>query len=280
MSRPSLVPAVVVSIAALTSLASAQGDNGFTRGEGRTSVALSYTLDWYDEFWVGTTKVSDPGVGEIERATYNLWAAHGLTEDIDLVASGSYVEASSDGAAGFDDEDDLQDLVLGAKWRVHQTGAGPGVLGLLVAPSVKLPMTDYEDNAVTAIGDGQVDVRLRGIAHYQIGTFWAALETGYDRRNGAPSNEVPLNVTLGGNVGPVTIMPYYSQVFSDGGIDISQVPAEGRFPAVEEEYVRFGLATYARLGENFGLTAGYRTTSDGKNTGDVDAYTLGLVFNL
>jgi hypothetical protein len=277
MSRSLLaLPALLV----LAALASAQGDNGFTRGQGNTDVALSYTLDWYDEFWVGSDKVSDPGVGEIERTTYTLWAAHGLSEDLDLVASASYVEASSDGMAGFDDEEDLQDLVLGAKWRAYQRGAGPGTLGLLVTPAIKLPMTDYEDNAVTAIGDGQVDLRFRGVVHYQIGTFWGALESGYDRRNGAPDDEIPINLTLGGNLGPVTIMPYYSQVISQGGIDIDEVPAAGRFPATEEEYQRYGISAYARLGDTFGLTAGYRTTSDGKNTGDVDAYTIGLVFNL
>jgi hypothetical protein len=283
MSRSLLALPALITFAAL---GSAQGDNGFTRGQGNTDLALSYTLDWYDEFWVGSQKVSPADVGEIERTTYNLWAAHGLSEDLDLVASASYVEATSDGVQaglgtpGFDDEEDLQDLVLGAKWRAHQGGIGPGTLGLLVAPAIKVPMTDYEENAVTAIGDGQVDLRFRGIVHYQIGTFWGALESGYDRRNGAPDDEIPINLTLGGNLGPVTIMPYYSQIISQGGIDIDEVPAAGRFPATEEEYQRYGISAYARLGDTFGLTAGYRTTSDGKNTGDVDAYTIGLVFNL
>jgi len=275
MSRPSLV---VPALLALGALASAQGDTGFTRGQGRTDVAVSYTLDWYDEFWVGSDKVENPDVGEVERATYNLWAAHGLSEDLDLVGSASYVEAESDGAAGFDDESDLQDLVLGAKWRAWQTASQN--LGLFLAPAVKLPMTDYEENAVTAIGDGQVDLRFRGIAHYQWRGLWASLESGYDRRNGAPDDEIPINLTLGGTVGPVTIMPYYSQVISQGGIDIDEVPLEGRFPATEEEYERYGIAAYARIGDKLGVTAGYRTTSDGKNTGDVDAYTIGLVFNL
>lgn len=267
-------------IAALATVASAQGDTGFLRGEGHADVALSYGVDTYDHFWVGGTKVSDPGVGEIERQTTNLYAAYGLREDLDLVLNASYVSTMSDGAGGFPDEDDLQDLVLGAKWRAYETGAGPGRLGLFLAPAIKLPMTDYEDNNVTAIGDGQVDLRFRGIAHYQVGTFWASLETGFDKRNGAPDDEIPVNLTLGGNAGPVTIMPFYSKVSSQGGIDISDVPALGGFPAVEEEYTRYGLRAYAPIGESFGLTAGYFSTSDGRNTGDVDAWSLGLVFRL
>lgn len=264
----------------LASLASAQGDTGFLRGQGRTDVAVSYTLDSYDEFWVGDTKVADPNVGEVERTTYSLYAAHGLTNDLDLVLNASYVEATADGAANFPDEDDLQDLMLGAKWRAWQRGAGPGAFTLFLAPGIKLPMSDYEDNNVTAIGDGQVDLRFRGIAHYQAGGFWASLETGYDLRNGAPDDEIPLHLTLGASAGPVTIMPFYSQISSQGGIDISDVPALGGFPETEEEYQRFGLRAYGKLNERFGLTAGWLTTSDGKNTGDVEAYTIGLVFGL
>lgn len=281
MPRPIFVLTfALLGLTALAPLASAQGDTGFLRGEGRSDVALSYSLDSYDEFWVGDTKVSDPGVGEVERTTYSLYAAYGMSPDIDLVLNAAYVEATSDGAAGFPDEDDLQDLVLGAKWRAWERGAGPGVVSLFLTPAVKLPMTDYEDNAVTAIGDGQVDLRFRGIAHYQIGAFWGSLESGYDVRNGAPDDEVPVNLTLGGDVGPVTLMPFYSMVASQGGIDISDVPALGGFPATEEEYERFGLRAYAKINEKFGLTAGYYSTSDGKNTGDVDAYTFGLVFGL
>jgi len=261
----------------LASLASSQ-DTGFVRGQGRTDYALSYNVDTYDEFWVGDTKVADPGVGEVERLTYNLYIAHGLTNDLDLVFNAAYADVSSDGAAGFDDESDLQDMVIGAKWRAWRGGAGPGEFSFFLTPAFKVPMTEYEDNAVTAIGDGQVDVRLRGIAHYQAGVFWASLETGYDRRNGAPEDEYPLNVTLGASAGPITIMPYYSGVSSQDGIDISDVPAQGGFPSVEEEYERYGVRAYGHLNESFGLTAGWFTTTDGKNTGDVEAFSIGIVF--
>lgn len=268
-------------LATTATTAAAQGDTGFLRGEGRADIALTYGMDWYDEFWVGDNKVSDPNVGEIERTYVNLYAAYGLREDLDLVMNAAYVETSSDGAGGFDDEEDPQDLVLGAKWRAWERGAGPGRVALFLTPAVKLPMTDYEDNAVTAIGDGQVDLRFRGIAHYQAGVFWGSLETGFDKRNGAPDDEIPLHLTLGGDAGPVTIMPFYSMVSSQGGIDISDVGTlGGGFPAVEEEYERYGVRAYAKLKDSFGLTASYLSTSDGKNTGDVDAYSVGIVFGV
>lgn len=48
----------------------------------------------------------------------------------------------------------------------------------------------------------------------------------------------------------------------------------------EQEYERYGIAAYGRVTEGFGVTAAYKTTSDGKNTGEVDAYTFGLVLGL
>jgi hypothetical protein len=176
---------------------------------------------------------------------------------------------------------ELEDLVLGAKWRAYQTGAGPGSFSFALLPSIKLPLSDYEDDAVTAVGDGQVDLRLRGVAQYQVGSFWAALESGFDRRNGAPADEIPASLTLGYNpVEGLTVMPFYSLVESRGGIDISDVPAGGGFPSTEEEYERAGLQVYGRLGGGWGWSAGYRTTVDGKNTRDADSFWIGAVLQI
>lgn len=265
----------------------AQGDNAFLRGQGRTDVAFTVGRDVYDEFWVGSTKVADPGVGEITRSTVNLWAAHGLRPDLDVFGSVTWAQSSSDGAAGFPTEGTLQDIVLGLKWlayqgdfKVNETDS-LGNFRVALAPSAKLPGSDYEDDAVTAIGDGQSDLRLRGIVQYQRGGVWAALESGYDIRNEDPADEVPLNLTLGFNIGEqITVMPFYSQVASRGGIDISDVPAEGGFPRTEEEFERAGVQLYGRLPSGWGWTAGYRATLDGKNTGDADAFWLGAVLSL
>ena len=260
---------------ASATLAHAQGDTGFLRGQGHYDVALSYTLDYYDEFWVGETSMSPPEVGEVERQTGSLYVAYGVTDDVDLVANANYVEAKTDGTVNFEDEDDLQDLYLGAKWRAWSRGIGTGMFSALLAPSVKLPMTDYEDNDVTAIGDGQVDLRFRGILHYQWNAFFGSLESGYDVRNGAPHDEWPLNVTLGGTFAErFTVMPFYSLVRSEGGPDIGGGP----FRAVEEEFDRIGISAYARLSPNFGLTGMWRTTTDGKNTGEADTIGFGLVY--
>lgn len=263
-----------IASAAAAPLASAQGENGFLRGKGKADFVVSFTQDEYDEFWLGEDDVDAPGEGVTRRST-TLYAAFGVRDDLDVVVSASNVEASVEDDS-FEEQDDPQDAYVGAKWRfwTSATDGHSEGFSLLLAPSVKLPLTDYEENDVTAIGDGQVDLRGRIVAHYQHESgVYAALETGYDRRNGAPSDEIPLNLSIGATYGPFTLSPFYSRVFSDGGPDIGG----GSFPSVQEELERVGVSFYARLGSGFGLTGMWRTTTDGRNTGDADTVSLGVV---
>jgi hypothetical protein len=258
----------------------AQGETGYYRGEGNLDIVLSLTLDSYDEFWVADDKVEMAGVGEVERTTATLYAAYGLCDDIDLTANAAWVDSTSDGDGGAPDESDLQDLVLAAKWRAWQHESSAGRYSISLSPGIKLPLTDYEENAITAIGDGQVDLRGRAILHGEwAGGWFASLETGYDRRNGAPDDEFPLHLRGGKTfAGTLTVGPFFSRVDSLGGNDIS-TPGSS-FPENEEDFTRAGISAYARLGEQVGAHAGWHTTLDGRNTGDVEGFTVGLVYRM
>ncbi len=266
--------ALLVTLLGATPVA-AQMDNGFLRGKGKTDAAFSYSEDTYRNFWMGNTRVHDPGVRRITRTGYNVYAAHGLSEDVDLSASTSYVHVDSTGAIR--SEDDITDLNLRLKWRCLRARMRAGEFSLLAAPGIKFPLKDYEENAVTAIGDGQEDYRARAIFHYQSndGVF-ASLDTGYDFRASRPRDEFPVHVTVGFTViQRLTLSAYYSHVNSLGGYDIGQGP----FPGVEEDYERWGFGGYWRGNGGVGISANYFETLDGKNTGDVYGFGVGLVFS-
>jgi len=72
----------------------------------------------------------------------------------------------------------------------------------------------------------------------------------------------------------LTLTGSYSYVNSLHGYDVGQGP----FPGLEEDYHRVGGGFYYRIHERFGLTGSAWTTLDGKNTGDVDGFSLGVVF--
>jgi hypothetical protein len=267
---------LVATVLACSSLAHGQGDSGFLRGAGNLDLAVTYSLDTYDEFWLGNTKINNDtaGFGRVYRQAANVWAGYGLTDEIDLSISGSYVYVSSEEV--FPHEDGLQDATVQFKWRFASIPIGKGSLNFLAAPSVEFPMTHYEDNSVTAIGDGNVDLNLHGIIQYIFmdGVF-AAIDTGYDVRFDSPPNAFPFNVTVGVTPWePITITVFYTHIESLSGYNIGQGP----FPGVDEDYDRLGGGIYWRLGEKFGITANVYTTLDGKNTGDVDGFSVGAVF--
>jgi hypothetical protein len=273
--------AVLIGVVAVSG-AQAQGDNGFLRGTGRTDVAFSYCYDTYREFWSGRTKTEDPTVGRITRESANLWIAYGMDAKTDLVINASYLDVESDGLAiqSNRDEKQVQDATVGFKYRMNEWHFGPGGMTLSFAPAAKIPMTHYEANAITAIGDGQIDYRFRGILQYQFEAgYWIAVESGYDYRTESPPNEVPLNVTVGVPITQyVMVTPFYSLVKSYGNKDYAAVVSQTDFPAVQEEYKRWGISAYVRVSEKLGFTAGYRDTLDGRNTGKVTSYWLGIVF--
>ena len=251
----------------------AQGDSGFLRGQGKLDLALTYAVDTYDRFWIGSDTVDDAPFGRVSRQTANIYGAYGLSDDMDLAFSASFVYVSTDEV--FDSEKALQDFYAQLKWRVLAKGLESGRLNLLVAPAVKIPLTHYEDNAVPAVGDGQVDLRFRTILQFVFnsGSF-LALETGYDFRLDEPPNEVPVHLTGGFTlIQRLTIAGFYSFTKSLGGYNIG----EGDFPGVKEEYDRLGLNLYCRLDDRHGITFSAWTTLDGMNTGDVDGAALGIV---
>jgi hypothetical protein len=81
----SFAAAVIAAVLAAAPRAPAQGDTGFLRGTGRTDVAVSYGSESFKDFWVGSTKTSDPNVGKVTHETANLWLAYGIDNRTDTV---------------------------------------------------------------------------------------------------------------------------------------------------------------------------------------------------
>ena len=266
---------VVACISGLPVSAVGQGDTGFLRGKGNMDLAISFSLDTYDEFWIGNDRIHDPPFGRVDRYALNLYGAYGLTDDIDLVANASYVAVTTEHI--FDDESDPQDLNAAIKWRFFSERLGEGTFNVLAFPSVKVPMSNYEDDNVNAIGDGQVDLRGHIILQqeFDCGAF-LALDTGYDVRFQDPPDQFPINFSAGMTFDDFTVTAFYTLIDSLGGYDIG----EGPFPGVEEDYDRLGLNFYLRITDHFGLTLAGWTTLDGKNTGDVDGFAVGTVIRL
>ena len=123
----------------------AQDLNGFFPARGQGDIALSYTTESYDQFWVGTTKVSVPAIGETTTRSFALWLRYGLTDRLAVIANVPYVEVTSDGLGGLRGQRPPGPLgpagVQGAGGRLGEPPpAGRGVGG-------RTELSDYEANS-------------------------------------------------------------------------------------------------------------------------------------
>ncbi|MEX1025911.1 MAG: hypothetical protein WD226_12630 [Planctomycetota bacterium] len=278
-----------VAAAILVGLAPfAQGDTGFTRGSGRADVVVSFGQDDYEE------EPLFPGNAlDVRRRSWSTYAAVGLSDDLDLVVTAAYAEAKitrfePDVPFEFSRENsDWQDASVGLKWRLGGVDAWGGRLSLLAAPAVKFAVKDYNDGLGggtlgqrLSLGAEQTDWRARWIGHYQSrsGGFWASLETGYDVREDEPGDEIPIHLVLGIALFDyrLTLMPFYSYI--DNLDEAAEI--QGAVSAAGSDIQRYGLHAYGAITSSFGLVANYHTTDDGRGTGRIPGFSLGLVWRL
>ena len=274
LHRAAVRLAVVVLALVATGGAFAIDMNGFLREKGRGDVAVSFTTESYDEFWVGDMKVSDPGVGEVDTQSLSVWGAYGLTDRVTLIANLPYVDTEGDGLGGFS-EDGLSDISLLGACRLfgsadHNRHTVVGAFGLRTIAS------NYVADAPVSVGDGTADWLLRAIYQFRHANFYVSQQVGFDLRGGDAPNGMPLYTEIGNTWGRTTLNAFYSRLLADDGTDIGDPGFT--FPSNEEEYSRGGLKAYFRVNDGFGLAVSAFTTFDGRNTGDSTGFSLGANF--
>ncbi len=247
--------------------------NGFLPARGSGSLAFSVTREGYDEFFVGETKVSDPGVGEVDIQTISVWLQWGITDDFAIVANVPYVDADSDGLGGFS-ENGLQDLEVLGKYRFLLVDSGATRHSLLGALGARMPISDYEANLPVDIGDGTTDGLARLVYQFETGRFYFSQQVGYDLRGDDAPDGFPLYTELGLTRGRVTVSGFYSNYIADDGTDIGDPGFT--FPSNQEEFQRGGGKIYARISDRLGLSLVGFTTFDGRNTGDLSGFSAGI----
>lgn len=253
--------------------------NGFLRARGTGTVALSYTSESYDHFWVGTMKVEAPaGLGEITTDSSSLWFAYGFTDKLTLFGNAAYVQTDGDGTGGLE-ESDFQDLSLLVAYRLPLF-ASESRHSLVGAVGLRTPLSNYVTEAPVAVGDGTDDALFRLVYQFRTPRLYVSQQLGYDLRSDDAPDGYPLLTEVGVNLGQrLTLAGFYQRLVADDGLDISDADFAGRFPQLQEELERAGAKLYVRIGRGFGASVAYFTTLDGRNTGDASGVSGGVVYD-
>ncbi|MDZ4699444.1 MAG: hypothetical protein SH809_07050 [Rhodothermales bacterium] len=277
----------VAGLLALPLSASGQGMiDGFKKNKGNLDLALSYSWERYDEFYVGDQLVSEPGLGEITTQSVSLYAAYGLSSRFDVIVNLPFISAKASNNSALD-ESSLQDLALCVKGLiVRHTLANGMTLNLLGSVGVMAPTSRYAIEAPVAIGhrSTHLDGRLVGQIEFGNGAF-AAVQSGYIWRSdvtvAGASVEVP------GAFDTIVRAGYGSRAFyadlwanfqqSQPGTDIGPgVP----FPSNAISFIRVGGTLYTPITAQLGIGLGAGYTVSGENVGKAFRMSGGVIYRV
>jgi hypothetical protein len=278
------------SFCLLPFLLQAQGlIDGYMRGKGNVTAALSYSYESYDHYYVGSKATQNPNLGTISTQSGSLFVAGGITDYLDVIATVPYIRASP--SAGYwSTQRDFQDLSLFFRWLMLKKEIGNiGELSLMSAAGISTPLTEYIPDAPVAIGHQSTNTELRILAQQRLpsGMFVMA-QAGYIRRSNVSIDrgyEVSVPdawdyiLRTGGTIGNVYTDAWLQLQQARSGTDLGPgVP----FPSNAVSFTRVGFNLFYNLPwvKNMGVGTGMGFTLSGKNIGKATRISGALVYNL
>ncbi len=276
----------------------AQGHlDGFMRGQRKGSLAIIGSQETYDTYYVNRTETQNPNIGTVTTQALTLVGTYGLGYDLDLILSAPYIRTEA--SAGYSPkQESLQDASATLRWEAFDYKFGTSRLSWQFAVGYSVPMQNYVNDALVVIGRGSKNLDGRTLLHFKSRSFFLTGQYGYIRR-GQVSLDHIVNTydpgQLNPNSGSKVNVPDVTELIIRGGyvnkwlnIDVwgqrqsphstgTNIGPGIPFPTNAVGFTRVGATAYIRLLKQFGLTAGYGTTLDGRNTGKSTQINGGLV---
>ncbi len=269
------VPFLLLAAAGLAVPAAALQITPSQPSAGEWNLALSVSQESYDEFWVGSQKVSEPMLGEVETNTISLWARYGITDRISVAVSLPYVDVDTDGLAGFSDSG-VQDLEASVQFRLLDVDRGAWNHRVSLGASLRTPAGSYEGNAPISLGDDTTDAIVGAGWAGGTGAWLVSAQATYAVRGDDAPDTSNLRLEVGRSFGSrVWAALGYGLQRASSGTDIGEPGFT--FPSNKEEHDRIDAELYVALTPQLGLSARAWDTLDGRNTGDSTGFSLGLV---
>ncbi len=290
--------ASVLVLLTLVSKARAQGVvDGFMRGQRKASLAIIGSQSTYDTYFINKTETRNPNLGTVTTQALTLVGTYGLGYDLDLIVAAPYIRTEAS-AGYFPKQEGFQDVSATLRWEAFDYKFGSTRLSWLFAVGYSIPMQNYVNDALMAIGRGSQNLDGQTMLHFKARSFFVTGQYGYIRRgqvsldrqvNYYDPSQLNLYSSTKANVPDVTELIVRAGIVTKWcNVDVwaqRQTPYnEGTnigpgipFPTNAVGFTRVGATAYLRLLKQFGLTAGYNTTLDGRNTGKSTQINGGIV---
>lgn len=227
--------------------------------EGESYTSMTATVTRYDQLELyNGQRVS---AQNLRFFGVSVAADYGLTDDVSLSLALPYEVARGDSAAASPRVAALGDLRFAARRQVwneadHRFALAGGV-------GLKIPLSNYRTEVLSAPGDGQIDLEWRVLAGQTLGSaarpvYWEA-EVGYRLRFGSPGDELLFYAEIGKQLAE----RWHGRVFLDrvdqrSGFGLQEpgwVP--GDFPSIKEDLDLLGVGVSYALRDDLTVDAFY-----------------------
>ncbi len=273
--------------------AAAQGAiDGFMKGKGNLDLALSFATESSGKFFSrvdGRDTTFDFG---ISANSVSLFAAYGITDDLDVIVSIPFVSRSANTQG-------LQDGSVYLKYQSINTALRDfGRLKVITGAGISFPLSDYEVQNSRAIGQQALVVPLRVVAQVDLNSgLFFNITGGYNFRLDenervladsflvlTPNGEVTQPddfISLSAKVGYATGKQYFDLWFdyqrTEGGNSYRDGDPSG-FKSLGVSYSKIGGTYYYAFKPNFGAFLGLSKVFAGRNINDQFAISAGVVY--
>ena len=245
------------SLSFTLSLLSAQAQvDGFNKGKGNMDLVGSLSYENGLNYFLadGTANIKR------NRIALSLFAARGLTDDLDLQLSIPFI--STTGTSSF------QDAQLFMKWLPLKTAVGNGKITFGAAIGGSVPMVKYETETGNSIGQQASSITPMGVLQYTSGSGWFTSIVGGQQMVSAPTPDALIGTFRLGHASEKHYVEAYMDVQEAyGGKDYL---GEGdlkpsSFKELGVSFLRVGGKYYKPIGGRSGLVAGASYVVSGRN---------------
>ncbi|GAB4021696.1 hypothetical protein [Spirosoma koreense] len=274
--------------------------DGFMRGQRKANLQIIGSQESYETYYINKTETRNPNLGTVTTQAVTVKASYGLGYDLDLIVAAPYVRTEA--SAGYSPKQEgFQDISAALRWEAYDYKIGKTRLSWLFAVGYSMPLQNYVNDALVAIGRGSSNLDGRTMLHYKAGPFFLTGQYGYIRRGQVALDHIvsaydptQLNPNSGVKVNSPDVTELIIKtgvktkaLYIDGWFQQQTPYSEGTnigpgipFPTNTVGFARVGATAYVRLVGQLGLTAGYSTTLSGRNIGKSDRINGGLVIGL
>ena len=240
--------------------------DGFYKGKGNLDLVLGGGAEINSKFYAGNELVN------LSRTitNSNVFLAYGILEKLDVNISAPYVMVDGNGG--------LQDGAIYLKYAVFEKELSKGKLSFTLAAGYSTPLSDYETEGITAIGQQASVIDARPLIHYFANNGWfGTAQFGMQTKSDPTPNAMGAALKIGKASDKYYYDFWYEFQESDGGFDYLGIPAAPSFKALGADFHRVGLTYYRPIKEKLGFFIGGAYTLAGRNVGQGFGINTGIV---